>query len=113
MDRPYEIIGDKSNGRTVRVTGDHPMFSAVGVPVGYECDGASIPSWLRWLCGHNTDEPRVIAAIVHDYCYETHCVSRAEADLMYRENLIALGISRIRAYAEYYAVRVFGGSHWN
>lgn len=67
--------------------------------------------------------PRICAAIVHDYIYTLggkdvtmvggeQDFSRKQADKLYRDYQIALGISKIKAYTEYYALRLFGGSHW-
>lgn len=71
------------------------------VPAGTSTDGASIP--------------RVYAALVHDYLYGgggPSCVTRADADAIYRALLVALGWGSFRAGVEYYALRLFGGSHW-
>jgi len=98
----------------------------ITVPKNYVTDGASIPRILWRLCGSPMDLPRVYAAIVHDWLYEyPHMMptenesgvvllpcSRGDADRVYRDYQIALGISRIKAYTEYYSLRLFGGGHW-
>lgn len=120
--RPYKVIVNGNGKKVVRVTDpDYAIFSQYGIPKGYECDGASIPSYLCWLCGKPTEYPRVIAAIIHDYLYEMHgyfhegmkhTVSRKRADLTYRSILISLEFPEWRADIEYGFIRVFGGSHW-
>lgn len=84
------------------------------VPSGTVTDGASIPRFLWRLCGHPLQYPRVYAALVHDWLYGGgDRVTRQCADEIYRELLISLGWGRVKAYAEYYALRLFGGSHWH
>ena len=98
------------------------------VPAGFQTDGASIPRFLWRICGTPLDVPRVYAAIVHDWLYSggvpsaarvhdelyvgAPVVTRADADAIYRDLLIALGVSRFKAYVEWSAIRVCGGSHW-
>ena len=38
--------------------------------------------------------------------------TRADADDLYRDLQIALGVARWKAYVEWAALRVFGGAHW-
>lgn len=81
---------------------------------GFVTDGASIPMWLTPICGSRFKYPRVIAAIVHDALYggiDPEC-SRAEADDLYRDLQIAMGVPRWKAYVEWAALRAFGSSHW-
>lgn len=98
------------------------------VPAGFKTDGASIPRFLWRVCGTPLDVPRVYAALVHDWLYSggvpnaarlhdaaysgTPVVTRAEADALYRDLLIALGVSRVKAYTEWAALRLCGGGHW-
>lgn len=84
------------------------------VPAGFETDGASIPRWLWLVCGHPLQAPRVVAAIVHDFLYGCGDpeATRADADDLYRDMQIALGVSRRRAYVEWIALRLFGWTHW-
>ena len=84
------------------------------VPEGFATDGASIPRPLWWLCGSPFDVPRLYAAIVHDWLYSggDREATRADADDLYRDLQIALGVARWKAYAEWAALRVFGGAHW-
>lgn len=84
------------------------------VPAGFETDGASIPRWLWPVCGHPLQAPRVVAAIVHDFLYGGGDpeATREDADDLYRDMQIALGIPRWKAYVEWAALVMFGKSHW-
>lgn len=84
------------------------------IPRGFATDGASIPRALWRVCGTPLDVPRLYAAIVHDYLYSGGVagVTRAEADAVYRDMQIALGVSRLKAWTEWAALRVCGASHW-
>ena len=85
------------------------------LPMGFGTDGASIPRALWRICGTPLDVPRLYAALVHDYVYSGGCpeMSRADADALYREMLVALGIPSWKARIEWLALRLFGRSHWN
>lgn len=84
------------------------------LPAGFKTDGASIPRFLWRLCGTPLEVPRLYAALVHDWLYSGGDItaSREDADKLFRDIQIALGVSRFKAYVEYYALRLFGGSHW-
>lgn len=84
------------------------------IPAGFDTDGASIPRALWTICGDPMSIPRLYAAIVHDYLYSggDPDATRKDADTLYRDLQIALGISKAKAYTEYYALRIFGRSHW-
>ena len=82
--------------------------------MGFVTDGASIPVWLQWLCGSPWKIPRFYAALVHDYLYSggDFEATRADADDLFRDLQIALGIPRWKAYVEWAALRLFGWTHW-
>ena len=84
------------------------------VPAGFITDGASIPRFLWRICGHPMSTKRLPVAIFHDYLYAGVLpFSREDADQIYRDGLIKpLGFPRWKANLEYYALRLFGGSHW-
>jgi len=85
------------------------------IPYGFATDGASIPCFLRPICGDPMETPRLYAAIVHDFIYSGGDpeATREDADTLYRDMLVALGISKFKALVEYYAIRAFGSSHWH
>ena len=83
------------------------------VPAGFVTDGASIPRFLWRICGHPMSTKRLPAAVLHDwFYYSVTDFTRAEADQAYRDGLITLGFPRWKANLEYYALRLFGGSHY-
>lgn len=107
----YDIVGSGSS-RRVRVVGHCDILDSAGVPIGYECDGATIPRCLWWLTGDPFSEPRILAAIAHDYRYEFRIGTRRNADAGYRDDLIRLGVRPAHAWTEWLFVRTFGSSHW-
>lgn len=80
------------------------------VPIGFVTDFASVPRapFTYWLFGGVGDE----AAVVHDYLYSYGEVPRKVADAVYREALLAGGVSAWRAAAMWAAVRALGASHY-
>jgi len=91
------------------------------VPEGFETDGASIPRLLWTLFGSPMELPRAKAAILHDYLYTIGPKEpedqwdrlRLEADEVYKNFNIQLGMKKWKANIEYRFIRWFGGSHWN
>lgn len=86
----------------------------VTVPMGFTTDGASVPRFLWRIEGHPFEAPRIYAAIRHDWHYSRGdpSVDRKAADRIYRNDLIALGVNPIKAYREYFAIRLCGRKHW-
>lgn len=86
---------------------------AFTVPAGFVTDGASIPRFLWRLCGHPLETRRFPIAVLHDWLYAADLgLTRQQVDEIYRDGLIALGFSKWAANVEYYAIRLFGGGHW-
>lgn len=78
------------------------------VPEDFVCDLNSMPR-LTWIVSPKTDYPA--AGALHDYLYRFGRqlgVDRAQADALYREALISLGMSSARAQSRYLALRAFG-----
>ena len=84
------------------------------VPKGFITDGASIPPYLRWICGDPNKSPRNIPALLHDYGYLIGGSEskRKEIDTLYRDLSIAFGIPKWKSNIEYLALRLCGRSHW-
>ncbi|MBO7686543.1 MAG: DUF1353 domain-containing protein [Kiritimatiellae bacterium] len=92
------------------------------IAAGTTTDGASIPRFLWRLCGHPLEAPRVYAALLHDWLYtgdesdkdgaQPSDLSRKEADRCYWALLRHFGVPAWRAKIEYWALRMFGGSHY-
>lgn len=81
------------------------------VPQGFITDLASVPRLpfaylLVGGIGH-------AAAVVHDWTYTSHEVSRDVADAVFREALRVLGISAFQAWLMYLGVRLGGASSWD
>lgn len=85
------------------------------VPDGMLTDGASIPTYLQWLCGSPFKQPRLKAALVHDFLYGGGDpeATRKDADDLYRDLQISFGIPKWKAWTEWIALRLCGSSHWH
>lgn len=64
----------------------------IEIEAGYQTDGASLPVWLRWLCGSPMAKPRLYAAAVHDWLYDFGKCSRLKADLVYLALCLEWGV---------------------
>lgn len=82
------------------------------IPAGYESDGMSVPKAFWSTISPKVNFKTLVPSVVHDYLYSEHLGTRKEADLWYREALIANGFSKIKSYLVYAGVRMFGSSHW-
>ncbi len=81
------------------------------VRTGYITDFASIPAPMRAVWAVN-DETR-LPAVVHDWCYSTQCIARAEADSLLLEMMERAGSGLAKRNAYYAGVRAGGWTHWN
>ena len=92
-------------------------FTAYGktftIPDWYESSGYSCPRFLWGILSPAIDPNSLIASIIHDWIYDTHVLTRAQADKYFRKRLIEDGFPRWKAELSYIGVRVFGGSHWS
>ena len=107
-----EVLED---GRTVMLVSPLIVMDSEGnlheVPAGVTTDFASvprlfwrmIPPWGRYS----------IAAVVHDYLYQTGGVSRKEADRIFLSIMKQLNVPFWKRQAMYYAVRIGGWKAWN
>ncbi len=76
------------------------------VPIGFECDLASVPRGFRNIVSkHGKHNP---AAIAHDYLYATGQVNRKVADIYFREFLKMVKVPKWLASLMYRAVRIGG-----
>lgn len=83
------------------------------IPAGFATDGASIPRFLWRVMGHPFESDYIEVFVEHDYDYATGRISRAEADQKILDGLKAKGMGYCKRYTIYWAVRLFGGSHYN
>ena len=79
----------------------------VVVPVGFRTDFASVPRFFWRVFPPVGDWWR--AAAMHDYLYDATRVSKALADAMFWEGLIADDVPVWTRRLMYWAVRLFGG----
>lgn len=79
----------------------------IRVPAGFVTDFASIPRFF-WRVLPPTGLYGK-AAVIHDYLYRSHEVSKEVADKVFREGMLVLNVPRWKAETMYLAVRLFGG----
>ena len=88
-----------------------PYISANGQYIGFDvaagyCWETSVPKGLQWFAKRN-ERKHAAAALIHDLMYERR-INRELADYCFREILIDSGVSRVRAYVMWGAVRIGG-----
>lgn len=83
----------------------------ITVPVGFKTDFASVPRLpgVYLLFGGIGNE----AAVIHDFLYTIKQTTRAQADDVFYEAMVANGVSRWRAWMMWLGVRAGGSSHWS
>ncbi len=81
------------------------------VPAGFITDFASIPNPLRGLIPQWGLYGK--AAVLHDYAYQTHCMTRLEADNLFLEAMVVLDVPRWQRTIMWAAVRLFGWLAWH
>jgi hypothetical protein len=93
-------------------------YLQVTVKSDFITDGASIPKIFWSVVGSPLENDLLKPAIIHDGLYTANGLvtimrlKRSECDKLLREMLLFNGTSKVKAYSIYYAVRLFGGSHW-
>jgi len=120
------IVEDTERPREWKLAGALSYFSpslqqSIEVPRGFVTDFASVPRILWALIAPTGLHTR--AAVIHDWLYERHPViqredhvgpmHRLEADEIFLEAMLELGVSRLRARIMYRAVRLFGQRRWH
>lgn len=75
---------------------------------GFLTDFASVPRILRSLVPTHTR-----AAVLHDWLYATAKTTRKDADGLFLRAMREAGINKVKRFAMYAAVRVFGFAAWN
>ena len=84
----------------------------ITIPKGFLTDMASIPALMQWFEQPATGKHRK-AAVCHDYLYRNGIGKRKHADDAFLYLMKMSGVSYVKRYALYSAVRAFGGFHWN
>lgn len=83
------------------------------IPAGFSTDGASIPRFLWRVVDHPFQSDYIEVYVEHDFDYQTGRISRKEADEKMLDGLKGKGMGYFKRYTIYWAVRLFGGSHYN
>lgn len=83
------------------------------VEEGYRSEGYSAPRCLWGLLSPAIDDRTLIPSLIHDWLYDHHVMSRAQADKVFRDMLIESGFPLWKSLVSYAGVRLFGWSHWN
>ena len=81
--------------------------------IGFRTDLASIPRILHSLIPQNGRHRK--PAVIHDKLYRTaglHDYTRAQADAIFLEAMLLVGVPRYRAYLMYSGVRAGGWITW-
>lgn len=86
------------------------LLGEIVVPAGFKTDFASVPRLVGMYLLFGGKGER--AAVVHDWLYSQHKVSRELADDVFREALIATGYARWEYEPMYAGVRVGGWVAW-
>ena len=107
-----DIIWDDDSETTMVILLEPIEVGGWTVPAGVASDGGSIPRFA-WSWCSPLDGRYLHIYVLHDWLFETHFITRAQADRTLLDLLILAGMRRTQAYAIYCAVRVFGGSHWS
>ena len=82
------------------------------VPIGFETDLGSIPSWLQWL--FPKDGLAVLAYILHDYLYKIGFKSNRDlCDDILKEAMGVLKVKGWRKYCVRAGLKLGGWIAWN
>jgi hypothetical protein len=87
------------------------LGQGIEVPAGFNTDFASVPRWIPIASALVGDRAHA-AAVVHDYLYTVHSVTRLQADMVLREACAASGVPAWARWLIFSGVRVGGESHW-
>jgi hypothetical protein len=111
-----EVVLEELDGSFWRLQNDFSYENdnvKITVKSGFITDGASIPRWLWSIVGNPLESDLLKPAIIHDGLYAIMKLTRLESDKLLKEMLLFNGTAKIKAFLVYYAVRLFGGSHWD
>lgn len=77
---------------------------------GYTSNGITAPSKLKKSLGDGVDNPETWAAMFHDWLFTQPGVSRAQADQLFYDLLIAYGVPQGKARIMYSVVSAYSAS---
>jgi len=91
--------------------GTYPSKEIIGVPKGFHTDFASVPR-IFWNIISPIDKHGK-AAVLHDYLYSIQYKNnRKLCDNIFKEAMGILGVKKWKIFVMYWAVRLFGKSHF-
>jgi len=80
------------------------------IPAGFVTDFASVPRCL-WLILPPMGKYGK-AALLHDWFYNVKTTTRREADRIFFQAMLLMGVAKWKAWVMYVAVRLFGWTRW-
>jgi hypothetical protein len=118
---PHPVVQDLCNGIWViwePLFYDGPDGRYWTIPKGFRTDFGSVPDLVDWIIPAMASiaDP---AYVLHDYLYWLHrngqdgCVDRADADQILLDALKVCGVSCVKRYTIYWAVRAGGWVAWS
>lgn len=94
---------------------DSDILGKIVAKKGFRTDFASIPRWIPFISNILLDTAHR-EAVIHDELYCKDCVpsaTRAQADAVIREAMLARGKGRVAAYTVWAGVRIGGWSAYH
>jgi hypothetical protein len=88
------------------------MGAVAHISEGFETDLASVPR-LLWAVIPPWTPGLLSRAVLHDWLYSTKPVSRQRADAIFREAMADHGLPSWKRWPIWFAVQMFGGSHYD
>lgn len=82
----------------------------IDIPRGYTWNGANIPRCFWWLIGSMGESSFLNPSMVHDILTEKKCLvayDRQLSSIIFRELLIASGVSKLKANIMYKSVDIY------
>lgn len=77
---------------------------------GYVCNGITAPEKIRKILGEGVDAPETWAAVFHDWLFTQPGMTRARADRLFHELLLAYGVPPLKARLIYSSVSAYSAS---
>ncbi len=77
------------------------------IPSGYQTNGITAPDHLKKSLGDGVEYPETWAAIFHDWLFTQPGISRAQADGIFYDLMLAYGVPAQRAKLMYATVKLY------
>ena len=106
-----KVIGHQAYEVTEPLVYDNGLL-IIQVNPKFDFDGASIPRGLWSIVGSPMTGGYQRSACLHDALYASEYFAREICDALFLEAMESEGVSYVKRYAMYYAVRAFGGQVW-